>query len=449
MTQAGLQLRRRRPPPGPAQQLEELRPFGIAYFLRCFGDSLGHADAEDAVANVVVRLHRQIEAGRPPDCLRAAFLKSVRNAGIDQLRARRRRPTLALEAAAEVPLAAPGPEETAEHDEAAARLREVLARMRGSYREMIVLRFGAGMSVPEIAAQRQITLPAAKKLVMRATQQARQRLEGIEAEIFCEEVRASTKRIIDKQLAGLADEEERRVLDAHLEHCGPCRSFLARLHSELHELGTSAVLLAGAEQSGAFVQLGEWLGQAGEAVHGAADRARYAAYKASGALQANDAGSAGALAGSAQKVAAACGAATATTATCLATGLIGPGVGVPFAPESQPDPRRAPAPIVRTVDEEAPVAEELPAPAEPSAPAEAKPPATEQVEMPADPPPEPPATASQEASEEFGFESAAPEVAPQPPPAAQAPVPAPSTAESSGGSAGGGSGGGESFGFGG
>jgi RNA polymerase sigma factor (sigma-70 family) len=447
VNQAGLQLQRRRPPPGPEQQLEQLRPFGIAYFLRCFGESLGHADAEDAVANVVVRLHRQIEAGKPPDCLRAAFLRSVRNAGIDQLRARERRPTLKIEAAAEVPLADPGPEEAAERDETVARLREALARMRGSYREMIVLRFGAGMTVPEIASHKQITMPAAKKLVMRATLQARQRLEGIEGEIFCEQIRASTKRIVDKRLAGLADEEERRILDAHLEHCGACRSFLAHLHSNLHELGATALALGGAEHSGAVGPLGEWLAQAGEAVHAAADRARYAAFKASGALQAEDGGSAGALAGSAQKVAAVCGAATATTATCLATGLIGPGIGVSAAPEHQPSPQHSPAPIVRTIDEEAP-AEEGPAAAEPTAPPEAKPPAADQVEAPADPAPQSQPTPAQEASEEFGFESTAAEAAPETPPAP--PPPAPSSAESSGGSAGGASGGGgESFGFGG
>jgi RNA polymerase sigma factor (sigma-70 family) len=447
VNRAGPQLQRRRPPPAPAHQLEQLRPFGIAYFLRCFGESLGHADAEDAVANVVVRLHRQIEAGRPPDCLRAAFLKSVRNAGIDQLRSRERRPTLKIEAAAEVPLADPGPEEVAERDETVARLREALARMRGTYREMIVLRFGAGMTVPEIAAQRQITLPAAKKLVMRATRQARQRLEGIEGEIFCEQIRASTKRIVDKQLAGLADEEERRILDAHLEHCGACRSFLAHLHSNLHELGATAVALGGAEHSGAVGPLGEWLAQAGEAVHAAADRARYAAFKASGALQAGDAGGAGALAGSAQKVVAVWGAATATTATCLATGLIGPGIGVSAAPEHQPHPQHSPAPIVRTIDEEAPAEEGLPAATEPTAPTEAESPDADQVEAPAEPAPQSQPTPAQEASEEFGFESTAAEAAPETPPAP--PPPAPSSAASSDGAAGASGGGGESFGFGG
>jgi RNA polymerase sigma factor (sigma-70 family) len=441
-------LQRRRPAPRPEQQLEELRPFGIAYFLRCFGEQLGHADAEDAVATVVLRLHRQIEAGNSPECLRATFLKGVRNAGIDQLRARARRPTLAIEAAADVPLSGPTPEEVAERDEAAARLHEALARTRSKYREVILLRFGADMTVLEIAEQLQVTMPAAKKLLMRATRQARQRLEGIEAEIFCEQMREETRRIVDKQLAGLADSKERRILDAHLSHCGSCRSFLARLHSDLHELGSSALVLAGAERSGALGRLGEWLSQADDALHAATDRARYAAFKSSGALQAGD-GSAGAIAGSAQKVVAVCGAATATAATCLATGLIGPGVGVSAVP-AKPDHHRSPAPVVRRLSSipsaEAPVTY-TPAPVQ-SPESEAQPAAKPAEPAPQTAPePEPQPSPSQEATKQFGFESSAPEPAAEPAPAPAPRSPSPASPESSAPASAGGSGGGESFGF--
>ena len=58
-----------------------------------------------------------------------------------------------------------------------------MARMRPNYREAIVLRFGLGLSVPEIAAQVGISLPAAKKLVLRSTAQIRARMEAIEAEL--------------------------------------------------------------------------------------------------------------------------------------------------------------------------------------------------------------------------------------------------------------------------
>src|SRR4029077_10849493 len=47
-------------------ECERLRPLGEAYVLRQFSGMLGRADAEDAVAEVIVRIHRQAAAGRPP-----------------------------------------------------------------------------------------------------------------------------------------------------------------------------------------------------------------------------------------------------------------------------------------------------------------------------------------------------------------------------------------------
>src|SRR5262245_45529185 len=72
--------------PTPEQELERLRPLGESYLRRRFGGSISAADAEDAVAEVIIRLHRRIEEGRSPENLRAAFFTSVRNAAIDHHR---------------------------------------------------------------------------------------------------------------------------------------------------------------------------------------------------------------------------------------------------------------------------------------------------------------------------------------------------------------------------
>jgi RNA polymerase sigma-70 factor (ECF subfamily) len=175
------------------RECERLRPLGEAYVLRRFGGSLGRADAEDAVADVLIRLHRRMAEGRAPENLRAAFFTSVRNAAIDQLRSRSARPTAPLEAAAEAPALAAIPTERAESREDAVRLQEAIARMRGNYREAILLRFGLGLTVPEIAAHLGISLPAAKKLVLRATRQVKQRLESIEDAQFCPEMREAAR----------------------------------------------------------------------------------------------------------------------------------------------------------------------------------------------------------------------------------------------------------------
>jgi RNA polymerase sigma factor (sigma-70 family) len=430
----------------PEAQLQDLRPLGEAYLLRRFGGSLGRADAEDAVSEVVIRLHRRIEAGKAPKNLRAAFFTSVRNAAIDQLRARAARPTVALEAAADTPASQASPDERAESHEDAARLQEALARMRGNYRVAIVLRFGVGLTVPEIAERLQISLPAAKKLVLRATEQARKRLAAIEGEDFCPEMQELARRsLFDKEAAGLASASERRVLQAHFEHCGACKTFLASLQHSLHEFGSAALLLGfGGERFGALDHLAAVPDQLSQSLSGGVEKARLAAFKASGPLQPADAASAGALGSTVQKVAAVCAAGAATTATCLATGIVGPGLGTATT-SHQPDAHQRPAPKERTISE-------VPPPSEPPPEATAAPQASEPASQPsaeAEPPPpesepapEVAQTSAQQGAEEFGVESSPePEAAPAPEPAP--PPPPPPSSSSAGG------GGGESFGFGG
>lgn len=332
-------------------ECERLRPLGIAYVLRQFGHQLDRADAEDAVAEVIIRFHRRAEAGHVPDNLRAAFLTSARNAAVDHLRSRNARPTVSLEALAEAPAPLPEPEQRAEASDELVRLREALARMRPNYREAIVLRFGLGMSVPEIAAQLQISLPAAKKLVLRSTNQIRERMEAIGDHEFCPEMRAAAQRsLFAGEAAGLAGESDEAALRAHFEHCGPCRTFLAALHQNLHELGSGALLgTYGLERGGILHHLAGLVDRLTSALHSAAARVRPLAYRAGGGLGPDGPASAGALSGTAQKLAAICTAGAATTATCLATGIVGPGLGAATAPSSAVH-HHAPPARVRTVD---------------------------------------------------------------------------------------------------
>jgi RNA polymerase sigma factor (sigma-70 family) len=333
---------------------EELRPLGVAYVLRQFGKSLGRADAEDVVAEVIIRFHRLASAGRPPDRLRPAFFSSVRNAALDLLRYRGIRPTAPLEAAASKTTEGPGPETQAESHEDLARLREAMARMRPNYREAIVLRFGLDLSVPQIAAHLGISLPAAKKLVLRSTAQIRDRIEAIDGSEFCAEMRGLARQsVLDGEIAGLSDQAESAAIRAHLEHCGPCRGFLASLRADLHELGSAALL--GGLAAGKLGLLGRLISGfhgAAQGLHARVDQVRVASYRASGALAPDGGSSAGLLAGTGQKLAVFCTAGAASAATCLATGIVGPGlaVGPAHHVDPHPDPpaahvRKAPTPV--------------------------------------------------------------------------------------------------------
>jgi RNA polymerase sigma factor (sigma-70 family) len=425
------------------RELERLRPLGEAYVLRRFGGSLNRADAEDAVAEVLIRLHRLAEQGRPPQNLRATFFASVRNQAIDQLRSRAVRPTVELEAAGEIQAGGPPPPEWAEGREEAARLQEALGRMRGNYREAILLRYGLGMTVPEIAQHCKISLPAAKKLVLRATAQARRRMEALEGSEVCPEIRAQARRLVlEKEVSGTGEHGELSLLRAHLAHCGHCKTFLTSLHEHLHDLGSAAILgYAGAERyghAGMLDGLGSWGASLLDGAHSGGGRIRTLAYKASGAFSGADGAPAGALLTTSQKIAAVCTAGAATTATCLLSAA-GPGIvssSPPDRPERPPAQVREELPAAAPqapAPEPAPSPEPVPKPAQagsPAAPApsEAVAPAPEQAEA-ASP-------ASEEPRSEFGIEGS-PAASPAPVESSPTPPSSSRTGTPSGSSGGG------------
>src|SRR5262249_42919326 len=145
------------------------------------------------------------------------------------------------------------------------------------------------------------------------------------------------------------------------------------LHRGLHELGGGAALAAGVGEApghlGLADHLGRWIGHVSDAAHAVAAKARLLAYKAGGAFG-SDATSAGALTGTAQKMVAVCGAAPATPA-CVATGIIGPGLGgADTTPQPEPSNHAAaPAHVVEAAPEPAP----NPQAAEPAPVAESQP----------------------------------------------------------------------------
>jgi RNA polymerase sigma factor (sigma-70 family) len=437
---------------------ERLRPLGEAYLMRRFGGSLNRADAEDAVSDVVIRLYRRVAAGDPPQNLRAVFFTSVRNAAIDQLRSRASKPTVALEAAASAPSDVAMPAEQAEGRDDAVRLQEAMQRMRANYREAILLRFGLGMTVPEMSRHLGISLPAAKKLVLRATQQVKKRLASIEGEEFCPEMRELARRsLVEKKASGLASESESEVLRVHFQHCGSCKSFLANLQSSLHDLGAGAVLGLGASDRlgvriGLLDRVAHWAGLVHDGAQAGAFKVRHAGHRLLSAIPGSDSGAAGALMGTGQKIAAVCTAGAATTATCLLTGAVGPGLhtgAASHAPPPKPAAHVRQAPLAtQQAEEPLPASEPPPAPTQGSE-SESKPqpkPGSGGSSEAATPEtassPESMSSSESSAPSEFGLQGGSSSSS-SPPPSSPAPsAPAPSSgAVSSGGEFGGGGGG--------
>jgi RNA polymerase sigma factor (sigma-70 family) len=332
------------------QQCDRLRPLGEAFVMRRFSGQLNREDAEDTVSEVVIRLYERAAAGQFPDNARAVFFTSVRNRAIDLLRARGARPSeVELEAASAAETGQPGPEEQAASREEAAVLREAMGRMRSNYREAILLRFGVGMTVPEIAGQKGISLPAAKKLVLNATAQVKDKLLTVTSPEHCDEMQEfGRRRLFEKYATDLATDEEAALLRRHLEHCGHCKSFMAGLTQNLHELASGALVSATAadqltDRAGIAGHVGNWIGGAQDHAHALSEKARFAALRVSDALPGSDPVASGALAGTGAKIAAVCGAGAATAATCLATGVVGPGITVGHGRPVEEPPARVQA----------------------------------------------------------------------------------------------------------
>jgi RNA polymerase sigma factor (sigma-70 family) len=313
------------------RELESLRPLGQRYVRAHFGPGLSPQDAEDVVSEVIARLFDRFERGEEASNLNALFFTSVHNASVDLTRQRRRRPEVALEAAADEESGGPEPLDRALASETGALVRDVLARIRPRYREALALRFGVGLNTVEIAKHKGISVTAAKKLVNRAAHETESELARLREGAHCPDARELIRAGLFSQAAVQGPAAPRiDQLNRHLAHCGACKSFLSELKG-LHELAGTALLTgsgaaAVAHRSGFVEQISSLASSLGDGAHAASDRVRLAALKAGQHLTAADGASAGGITGTAKQITAIC-ATGATITGCLAAGVVGPGVG--------------------------------------------------------------------------------------------------------------------------
>lgn len=123
-------------------------PRVYAYVASLLGD---RAAAEDATALAFERAYRKRRRYRPARGSREAWLFGIaRNAALDELRRRKRRARLESEPADDA--AAPGADELAETALRRETVRAALAELDPRERELVALKFMAGLSNAEVAA---------------------------------------------------------------------------------------------------------------------------------------------------------------------------------------------------------------------------------------------------------------------------------------------------------
>jgi RNA polymerase sigma factor (sigma-70 family) len=128
------------------------------------------AAAEDVTAQAFERAFRRLRSfDRRRGEERAWLFGIARNAAIDELRRRRRTARMAAEPADEV-----SPDEDADVVLRRATVRDALSRLPAREREVIALKFHAGMSNSELAAVLGVSESNAGTLLYRALQKLRQ-----------------------------------------------------------------------------------------------------------------------------------------------------------------------------------------------------------------------------------------------------------------------------------
>jgi RNA polymerase sigma-70 factor (ECF subfamily) len=143
------------------------------FFRYRFG---GSSDAEELTSRTFEKAWRARHRYRRDVAGFATWLFSIaRNVAIDEYRARR--PTVPLEAAAAVPAAGRTPEAAAILNSEAARLAALLADLPDRDRELLSLKYGAGLSNRAIAQATGLSESNVGTILHRAVAALRQRWE--------------------------------------------------------------------------------------------------------------------------------------------------------------------------------------------------------------------------------------------------------------------------------
>ena len=106
--------------------------------------------AQDVLQEALVQIWRNLPSYRPYGSFKAWMLKILLNKARKHYRRQQVR-TVTLEEAIEVPGDADAPEEAAEREEEAHRLRQALEHLTSDHREALVLRYYNDLTVPGIA----------------------------------------------------------------------------------------------------------------------------------------------------------------------------------------------------------------------------------------------------------------------------------------------------------
>jgi len=168
-------------------------------------------DAEDAAAEVFLKLHRVLETRDASLPFRPWVSKVAGRHCIDKLRQRKREKGSCMDGAdlSELPdYSSPSPLSQILRTEERFEVRKQLIRLPEKYKVPLVLRYYKQMSYPEIARALKRQLPAVRVMIFRAKEQLRRNLRREQS---------------GKRLANSVPVRGRRILEGSWRQAGPAR----------------------------------------------------------------------------------------------------------------------------------------------------------------------------------------------------------------------------------
>jgi RNA polymerase sigma factor (sigma-70 family) len=204
-------------------------------FRRAFDDD----EVEDIYANAWLGTLRALEHRHErlsDEEVRRYVLAAVANHASKELRRRRRRPTAPLDAVQTVADSSMRPDERAAKLEDSRITRDLLASLPPRRRAVMLLRYGWGLTPPQVCSLVKGLSPRAyRKEITRGVDELTEKLRLLECGEWC----ADREPVLKAYAAGLASVEQQRQARQHLSHCRKCGEFVGRLGGHLHDLGSS------------------------------------------------------------------------------------------------------------------------------------------------------------------------------------------------------------------
>jgi RNA polymerase sigma-70 factor (ECF subfamily) len=193
------------------------------------------ADVDDVLQETLLSLVTHLDRFEGRSALKSWVFAITRSACSHQRRGLKNRPHEGDDAVAEVPDAAPDPEQRAAGDELSRSLTRALDSLSPEHREVILLRDMEGLTAPEAAASLGLSVDALKSRLHRARAALRDALRpALEASAppptpRCPDVMA----LWSKRLEGDLSPDDCAEMERHMEGCPSCGAACDALKSTL------------------------------------------------------------------------------------------------------------------------------------------------------------------------------------------------------------------------